>query len=102
MTRTRSAAGRLSFSAKPRKPKQAKLWLEALEDRTVPATFNVTSTASGVTTTIDGKDDADIYTITHTALAGALNVTDTGATGTDQLTDNSTAAGPASTSRRAR
>ena len=57
-------------------------------------TFNVTSTASGATTTIDGKDGADIYTITHTGLAGALNVTDTGASGSDQLTDSSTAAGP--------
>ena len=57
-------------------------------------TFNVTSTASGTTTTIDGKGGADIYTVTHTGLAGTLNISDTGATGNDQLTDNSSAAGP--------
>jgi hypothetical protein len=57
-------------------------------------TFNVTGTASGTATTIDGKDGGDVYNVTHTGLAGALSVSDTGTTGSDQLTDSSTAAGP--------
>ncbi len=55
-------------------------------------TFQVTSTSTP--TTLDGKDGGDNYTVTHTGLAATLNVSDTGPTGSDQLTDSSSSAGP--------
>ncbi|HTQ40425.1 MAG TPA: hypothetical protein VMJ32_15475, partial [Pirellulales bacterium] len=56
-------------------------------------TFTVTGSPSG-TTTLDGLEGGDTYTITQNLLDGPLTVSDSGASGTDSLTSQSTAAGP--------
>ena len=53
-------------------------------------TFIVTSTAAGTSTMIDGANSGDTYTVTQNAMAGPLNIADSGASGTDQLTSQST------------
>ncbi len=55
-------------------------------------TFQVNSTASGAIT-LDGQGSGDIYSVVQSALGGAININDTGASGTDQITSTSQAAG---------
>ena len=58
-------------------------------------TFTVIGSPSG-TTTLDGLEGGDSYTIAQNLLGGALTVSDSGLTGTDTLSSQSTAVGPES------
>jgi RTX calcium-binding nonapeptide repeat (4 copies) len=55
-------------------------------------TFTVTTTPSGPTT-LDGQGSGDNYNITQSGLGGTLSISDTGASGADQLTSTSLAVG---------
>src|SRR5204862_209334 len=55
-------------------------------------TFNGTGSPSG-TTTLDGLASGDTYNVTQSALAGPLTVSDTGASGADQLNSTTSFAG---------
>jgi hypothetical protein len=55
--------------------------------------ISVTSTASGIATTINGGGSGDTYYITQNALGAPLTISDTGTTGTDTIASTSTGSG---------